>query len=368
METGNPAPRPWLYGIYDKKQIRFVDSDFFWGGITEETNGFRYAEKLGATNHREERKMVREKIQTMINQHMEGGRFWIERRFSSHAVQSIFLYNKDLVIKWVEAVLNDENSSQSILNKARSFYEILCQELLKIDTILGVSLYEKLQEDEPTIHFLHKDTHIPILQYALFQAQYNPETLNAWDKSIDECKSDLDLMKLAVVALNGTGDKWLRIKVENDLLSPVQFIRARAVTLWGIMAPEEAGIWLKSKRKSESEVWFDRVVENSLMYYNTKKWTEHWFRRFTQEKDDTKSWAAFRLLLKCVDIRFWNLWEESSKERNLSNNECYHRYYFLESNINFIRNAVNKNQEDMTKKFLANKVLHNEAWPWMKTV
>ena len=80
------------------------------------------------------------------------------------------------------------------------------------------------------------------------------------------------------------------------------------------------------------------------------------------EDDRVKSWAAFRLFLRCVDKRFWIWGKELINIAELSD---WKKDAYM-ANIGTIMEAIKKNEEKLKDTFICHEVKENQLWPWMK--
>ncbi len=346
------------------RSVRFASRDAFWGGMTGAINQKSFADALEPVSN-EQLKILGKIVRETIEQQTEAGNIWFARSFSIHALDLVMRYRPDLVDTWLEGISEKDLSSEQLLIKGRSFYESLCQVLLSKDPSRGLNLYYRLCEVPPAINFVVRGTGIPVLRYALFEVPDVLEIINAWDQCLQQCKTDQELLDLVIVAQTGKGLNWLESKVEQDLESNVMFSRSRAMLIRGLLAAKDTGEWLASQTKPQVETWFDQVVAKACLYWQSDTWAKYWFERFLSIPNDTHAWAAFRLLLKCVDRRFW-IWQHELRTSVPCCGDVQRRFAFLNYNTDTLRDSIKKNEKAMAEHFLETKVLDNQAWPWMR--
>lgn len=237
--------------------------------------------------------------------------------------------------------------------------------LLSIAPPKGLRLYQRLNKAPVAINFVVSGTGIPVLRYALFKSPDVSEVRSVWGQCLQQCKTDQDLSELVIVAQAGNGINWLESKVKQDLESAVMYNQARAMILRGLLAAKETGEWLERQAKPQAETWLDRVAAKAYLYWQTDNWAKYWFKRFLTIENNTHAWAAFRLLLKCVDRRFWT-WQDELRLAVLRCDDGNRRLIFLRNNSNTLSNSIKQNEKALAENFLATKVLDNQAWPWMR--
>ncbi len=356
-----------MIGLSDtlfSRSVKFISRDAFWGGMPGGSPQKSLADVFKPVSD-EQLETLGEIIRETIEQQTKAGNIWFSTCFSIHTLDIVVRYRPDLVDIWLAGITDDDLSSKQRLIKGRSFYESLCQVLLSIDPPKGLNLYHRLSEVHPAINFVVRGTGIPVLRYALFNARDVPEVIHAWDQCLQQCKTDQDLLELVIVAQAGNGLKWLESRVEQDLESAVMFKQSRALITRGLLAAKNTGEWLARQTKPQAETWFDRVADKAYSYWQTDTWAKYWFERFLIVENDIHAWAAFRLLLKCADRRFWT-WQDEFRSTALFRDATHRRLNFLNNNTDTLRNSIKQNEKAMAENFLATKVLDNQAWPWMR--
>ncbi|MBW1741593.1 MAG: hypothetical protein JRJ42_10755 [Deltaproteobacteria bacterium] len=359
-----PLERIGLSDTLFSRSIKFISRDVFWGGMSGGSPQKSLANALEPVTD-EQLEALREIIREAIEQQTQAGNIWFSSSFPNHGLELVVRQRPDLVDMWLDGIMEDNPAAKHRLIKGRSFYESLCQVLLSIDSPKGLRLYQQLNKAQAAINFVVRGTGIPVLRYALFKAPDIPEIRSAWEQCLQQCKTDKDLLELVIVARAGNGFNWLESKVKQDLESAVMYNQARAMILRGLLAAKDTGAWLERQTKPQPETWLDRVAAKAYLYWQTDNWAKYWFERFLSVESDIHAWAAFRLLLKCADRRFWS-WEDELMSNMLRCDDVNHRLVFLKNNMSTLRNSIRQNEKAMAENFLATKVLDNQTWPWMR--
>ena len=345
-----PCERIRLSGTHFSNTVKFINRDAFWGGMSGGNDRESLANALKPVSN-EQQDALMEILQETIKQQTQAGNNWFSSSFSSQGLALVAQQRPDLVDIWLAGIMDGSPAAKQRLMKGRSFYEALCQVLFSIDPPKGLHLYQHLTEAHAGINFVVKGTGIPVLYYALFDAPDVSAVRNAWDQYLQQCKTDKDLSDLVIVALAGNGINWLESTVEQDLRSKVIFYQARALIIRGLIAAKDSEDWLAAQTKPQAETWFDRVAERAYVYWQTDNWSKHWFERFFNVKNNIHAWAAFRLLLRCVDRRFWTWQDELLNILRRDDSNC--RLIFLKNNKDTLNNSIKKNEKAMTENFLA---------------
>lgn len=198
----------------------------------------------------------------------------------------------------------------------------------------------------------------------MFQAACVDSTKQAWRTKLEQCKTDQELLKLAILAQSGNSCDWLWSNIESGLKSPAPIEKSRAITLLAFIQEPEAGERLKSLVQEQPDTWLKQLLKISHHRWQKNDWAMHWFRQFLNAGDDVISWTSFRLFLRCVDSRFW-FWRDQVQAEGSVNTFSQKRRQFLEDNLETIKHRIQKNEEPLEKHYLGHKILFGQAFPWM---
>jgi hypothetical protein len=207
-------------------------------------------------------------------------------------------------------------------------------------------------------------TKIHLLDYALFKAANTTEVQNAWQHRLEQCKTDRELMEIAILAQLGNGREWLWSNVTNGIQSAAPLEKSRSISLLAFVDTEEAFQLLNTLLQNAPDTRIKKLLELSVQRWQVNNWAKDWFRRFLSTADDAVAWASFRLFLQCVDTRFWH-WQEQVKAQTAFDKKVEQRWLFFEDNLDTIRNRIRKNEQELEKHYFGQKILQRQAWPWM---
>ena len=358
-------PRVGLHRGRYSRSVRFVSRDASWGGVSgvrsedlEELLSFCGDDKDDRCET--DLQIVRE----TVKQQTESGNHWFAKRFCPYALEGVIRERPDLLSRWLDPVLAGQPKAERYLVLGRSFYEALCEVLLHCKPKEGIDLYWRLRETPCPVRFEDKDTAIQFLDYALFGAPASDEVVAAWRRRLVQCRTDRELMEVAVLAQTGNADGWLWSFIEEGVDSDAPLNRARSFTLLGFMEAEQAKALLDLHRQRQADTWLGRVIDTSLRRWETNAYANYWFRRFLSVTDTVDAWRSFRLFLRCVDRRFW-CWRERIGNEVPSHSPTELRRLFFEGNRGRLQNAIRANERGLDEFFLGQKVLEGEMWPWM---
>jgi hypothetical protein len=348
------------------QSLTYSSSDACWGGLdkSDYSQESQFFQEMLSPNHEQQRQLKRQTVQEIIKQQTEVGNVWFAECFFSYALNQIIDERPDLVNQWLKVVFEGNSNGKKHLSLASSFYEALCAVLLKVYHKKSICLYWRIQEIEARIHVRDEYLEVELLDYAFFQAPPNEDIKNAWSKKLEQCKTDKELLIIAILAQLGNGRDWLWDKIKQGIASPATLEKSYAITLLAFIQEREALKHLNLCLENQPDTWVKNLLERSRQIWQRNDWAMHWFRRFLELDDDVTAWASFRLFLRCVDNRFW-YWRKLLEAGVTANQFIDKRHNFLEDNLGTIKNKIRKNEEGLEKEFLGHKILQDQAYPWM---
>jgi len=355
-----------LFDSSSSQNVTFLSRESSWGGVGKRDSQ-DWEEIMNPNSRDQYLKMQKQNINSansIIKQQREAGNVWFAQRLFPVALDQIVCKYPSLLDQWLNAVLVDNPESNRYLYLGYSFYEALCNVLLKITPDRGISLYWRLQETEIKINIKDEHSNIELLDYALFQASVTTNMEFAWQKKLEACQTDSELMEVAILAQSGTAGDWLWSIVSLGIKSTVAIEKSRALVLLAFIQRRKAFELINSLMENQSDTWMKDLLEMSRELWQRNDWAMHWFRRFMNLNDNVTAWTSFRLFLQCVDSRFW-YWRHQIKTETTENEFIDERYMFLEDNLDAIKNVIKKNEKSLRERFIGHKVLSGQAYPWM---
>lgn len=344
----------------------FLSREYSWGGLNK--RDFQDWEELMYPNTSEELQQIqRRTMNEVIEQQNSAGNIWFAQRIFPNALEQIITSHPHLVKQWLDPVLNDTTVKERYLCLGYSFYEALCTVLLRIDPPKGVSLYLQLQSSAIKTDIRDEHSNIKLLDYALFQALPSEDVKHTWQRKLEECKSDSELLEAAFLAQYGNASDWLWETVIQGIKSAAALEKSRAIVLLAFIQEKQALDHLNSRLDSQPDGWMKDLLEYARQHWQRNDWAMYWYRRFLKARDDVTAWASFRLFLQCVDIRFW-LWRQHI-ETECCESDSHEKFcVFLQDNMYTVKNRIRTNEKDLRKKYLGYKILTGQIYPWMMTM
>jgi hypothetical protein len=292
-----------------------------------------------------------------LREHWAAGNEWFGRRFDPSGLASVVRTRPDLVAKWT-AVDPNRSEDVQLLWRCGSFYEALCEVLLEIDPGAGAKLFKVLASQGPAVRIVDSVTGIRTLDSALFSASPSPPVVALWERRLEECQTDRELLEMAVLCRGQHASAWLADRVAADSRSGVPIRRVRAILLSGFV-PGRIAV---SRQADPSDMpnWEDEMTRRARQWRSRAEWAEEWLDRFATAPGEDEANAAFRLFLACVDSRYGGYVEQCLQQATPS------RRVFFEASYEETRRAVEANEKELRDHFLGQKVALDQVWPWVK--
>jgi hypothetical protein len=335
------------------RSVRFNGLYSTWGGMVESSEHM-LSDWDAIEEHRHQLWKI---INEAIEKPQAAGNIWFGDSFHSEALDKVVEKRPDLVTEWVLSDL-----SSGTIHRGSSFYTTLCSVLFEKQVDKGIELYSRLQESRTRI--IDHDTQIDLLDYALFDTAPSEELVNAWSSKLEECNTDQELMKVTLLAQHGKGGDWLLSYVNERIHSRIPIDKARAIVLLGFLDGQRPLELTQQLRQSQFDTWPEELTKIAEQRRARNDWAKHWFNCFLTVSDDVIAWASFRLLLRCIDTRFW-FWREQLENEVGAANINIRRKVFMSCNSDSIRNAIRANEKEMAEQLFGQKILQRQVWPWM---
>lgn len=348
------------------RSVTWISHHASWGGTHSDDFDFNIFDNNSYINRQ---KSLLDILREAIAQQKAAGNFLFGHDFHHEELGKIDERYPDLVDEWIKAALKDTPQVNRYLRLSSSFYVALCISLLKKKEMeKALPLYWRLQDAGMRVKVVDYHTKMELIDLALFASPPTDRLRKAWSSKLEEANSDQKLLQVAVYAQHGEATNWFWTYINEGIRSTVPLIKARSIVLSGFFDDQKALDILDDILRNNGEnTWITKLVEDSKHRWSRNIWAKHWYRLFLISDDDIVSWASFRLFLKCVDTRFW-LWQNDFKTEIAQLQKNIQRLRFLQDSLENIWGAIEKNEKEMVEKFLGQKILKGEVWPWMSLV
>lgn len=355
------VPR-WSISEPSDLSITFASKYLNWGGV-EPASDLDLSDLNSDTIVRK-RQNLKNRVREVIAQQKKSGNVWFGRDFRGTGLEEVIAIRPDLADHWIANANPNTLQGRERIRRGGAFYDALCTALLKNNSEKGVKLYWQLMETPGRTAVKDSETQIDLLDYALFDTTQNEFVTAAWQRKLEECKSDQGLMKVVLLLERASAGEWLWSYVDDRIDNAAPIDRARARVLLGFMNSSHSFAVLQQLHRDDPDTWMKELTDRALNQQQRKKWSKNWFIKFLSERSDESAWGAFRLLLKCVDTSFWFWWEIVKNEIKPSH-DWSRRIMFMEDNSDNLRNAIVRNEKDIAECLFGQKIIKHQVWPWM---
>lgn len=298
----------------------------------------------------------------------------VERINSAHnAGASLYLHNMQpddfasviehvpgAIARWIEGHERLTPDFTRRVRLAEGFYLALCEAMLARDPDRGAQLWRGIR-NALTTRFLGR-VGVDQLVEMVFRVPAAPEVLRTELLDLRNANSDQELFNLALAAMiNGASD-WLDRVISEDSHAGIAWRHQRAGKLKGFRAGNRLPVenaWpagpadsLRISRERETRAWM-----------RSEAFARHWWDRYWDAESDEEAYAAWELLLRCVDRRAY-LWIRSpTRKANSDIRRDTRRIAHAEINFDDIKSAMKKAEKTMDREFLDRKIIDGIG-PW----
>jgi hypothetical protein len=335
--------------------------NYTWGGTAGMVSEGALDRSFDPKVAEEEWAKVHKQVMELIEAEKKRGNPWIDTSFSNGNLDAVIASGPIYWRDWIKPVLAGNLEGRRILAFSLGFYESLCASLLNHDPETGAELFKAIMKNKHS-RLVDSATDIEHILFSLFEAKGSLPVTALFAEQLDNCDSDKSLSEIAYLAQSCGKTGWLDGVIQSWISSELNYDKARALRLLGFSIEERHGeqlqIWIDQHGRS----WLMDVANAAQKCSKRNDWARTWIERFVTEEDSVKSWAAFRLFLRCVDKRFWIWGSELINSAELTDwkQDAY------KSNIGIIMEAVKENEKKLKDTFIGHEVKENQLWPWMK--
>lgn len=229
---------------------------------------------------------------------------------------------------------------------------------------LAKRLHHVLRQASSMTRYTHTLTGLEFIDEDLFAAPASPVSEELWTTYADSCRSDDDLLKLALLSRLpecGASFVWLTRHAKSLLESDPAFDRAKGLTLQGFLEQNPNAPWLADVAGPLDDVsWLEEIRREAFRRVQADRAARHWFREFCTLVDPPEAWAAYRLFLMSADRRglSW-CWKELE-----DNQATLEKRNFFAMNFRNVTRKMKDNEKKLSEMYLGCKVREN-LFPWM---
>ncbi|MER9650056.1 hypothetical protein [Mesorhizobium sp. M0199] len=180
---------------------------------------------------------------------------------------------------------------------------------------------------------------------------------------LSSATTDQDLAALVQAALKHGHNDWLERIIRDGEASGRAGDIARAYTLLGYSDAVSPfiNLWEEFSDRKPVHGWLASVYQLSHAAFELNRWARHWYRAYLDAPDPAAAFAAFELLLSCLDGRA-SLWIKIRSEL-----EAAQRYLkaHWDSNVSELNDAIKKSRDKLKKTLFHTAIMEQTQHPWL---
>lgn len=346
------AKRFRIRDIAPDQSVHYIHPTSIWGGMfaqgEADTDIFKHESET------EWRQRI-DRVYAAADSAKRRGALWLDRQVSVDSVEHFLLIEPSFTPELMRMLEAQNPRTDQFIVEAYGVLTAICGSLLRSAPETGAIVYRRLKSRETAVMQIDRGTKQDWADVALFNAPQSEHTTALWEQKLEQCQSDGDLLSISILANRGSSRQWLTRRISLDLKSERLFLTARAVMLAAML-----GIDVPSFAPG---TWLHQVNDYASRYRKRAEWSRTWFDRFLAAESEDEAFAAFGLLLECIDRRFWGLKNETGA--TTSTPISVRRSAFLIQNLDEIQRTIKRNEKSMFEKFIDIRVREAQAWPWL---
>lgn len=285
--------------------------------------------------------------------------------FSVTCMRELIRRHPQVVTGWLDLAIQDDLDWPRVkfMKSTYPLYEALCEALFLERDPRASSLYTALRTSTAQKDSFIRDRIGDVLPLLLFRIDVGEVRSHrkVWYR---RCGGDMALLGFATAARQYGRDDFLLELVRDGLASAACFNQAKAISLTGWCGTAPKFRSLLEDIPAEPGSWFDSLKEQALARSNRELWARRWLGEFLTARSLAKSFAAFRLFLRCVDRRYRAWRDEALRTVPQTGVTVQRRMRFLKINYREIEQAIERNEKDLDKYFLYLGIPDERLSPW----
>jgi hypothetical protein len=307
------------------------------------------------------RKRLIDKIFNQLVEAEKNGAVLQHYRFTASDMKLIVEYAPEYVSQFLEGLDTVSPEFVRHVQVATGLYLSLCEALIERESVDGVKLWKALEEQIPRVHFKGENGWeegyiIP------FRVSDSPMVLRLRNESLDLCKTDDDLLQIALLATKHGKIAWLESRIEEDANSGIPWREKRAIVLSGF---RPCSVLPTPESWPQGEIRTGWTSLRRSAFYSTfsEAAAHHWWSTYLESSDLNCAYSAWLTFLQCVDARAL-LWIWHDVETYDDGTEFYRsKISHLKANWSSVKNSAKKHSTELEKTFLGKKTCESVS-PW----
>jgi hypothetical protein len=276
------------------------------------------------------------------------------------------LKRKPLVVTgWLELAIKDDLdwSHINFMKSTYPMYEAVCEALFLERDSRARGVYAALRYSTRQKESFFRDKIGDTLPLLLFRVNFDEvrSDRKAW---YEACWGDMALLDFATAARQHGREDFLLALIHDGLASPAFFDQAKAISLAGWCGAAPGLRTLLENLPVLPGSWFESLKGQTLSRIRREDWARSWFWEFLSARSLAKSFAAFRLFLRCVDRRYYAWRAEVVQGVPEATVPWQGRLKFLAINYREIEKAIEDYEKDLDKYFLYLSIPRERLSPW----
>ncbi|MDX8508622.1 hypothetical protein [Mesorhizobium captivum] len=180
---------------------------------------------------------------------------------------------------------------------------------------------------------------------------------------LSSATTDQDLAALVQAALKNGHAGWLERVIRDGEASGRAGEIAKAYTLLGYSDAVSPfiSLWEDFSGREPNRGWLASVYQASHTTFELNRWARHWYCEYLKAPDPAAAFAAFGLLLSCLDGRA-SLWIKTKSE--LAPAEGYLKAHW-DSNVHELNDAIKNSRDKLKKTLFHTAIMEQTQHPWL---
>jgi len=309
----------------------------------------------------------RERLQLALNTAIEritkaradGANLYLSSIKANH-LATILPFAKEHADLWLSGMDTQDTLFRRKVFLAEGFYLALCEALFESEPVRAEALWRALRDCLRTRYV--GSAGVETLTHIAFRAPNATDEMRNEMISLERANSDSELISIVISAALNEKTEWLSGVIAADEAADETWRvrRSEMLQAFWVSETEQVPEWPSGPPTTAIE----SRRRQSARWLRSEIFAKAWWEEFCNATDEQQAYAAWKLMLECVDRRA-NIWMREDDIR-ASCDDALQDLKLMHFHMNYseLQDAIKKREKNCDREFLGIKAV-DDVFPWL---
>jgi hypothetical protein len=252
---------------YLSSSLKSTNRNYQWGGLNRTS---KFSNNTSFIDRYEQGDNYTKNLSQIANdfleQHSSFNNPLLFSQIPVAVLSQIVIQHPELIDKWLKPIdlSLDKAKREKTISLSSVFYQSLCAALFQQSHDRAIDLYSFICKINLKITLCDSATNICFLDSAIFHTDQNLSSEAIWQKQLEDCRSDAELMEISISAQQGGKITWLESYADRKLTSDIPLDLCYGLTILGFIDTNFAYALLTKQVKLQPDSWRRELATLSL--------------------------------------------------------------------------------------------------------